>query len=823
MNDLRYAIRQLIKDPGFTIAVVLTLAIAIGGNTAIFSVLDGVLLRPAPFAELDRLVMVWETDRNSGTSHEPGSVPDFLDYREQATQFTRLAAVQGAEAILTPLDGQPVRMPALGVSHDFLPMVGIAPVRGRGFTAEDDVPGAAGVVLIGERFWERQYARSDTAIGATLSLSDRPVTIVGVVPDHAGFGAWQIFGAADYARVFADRGERADVEIWFPLQPNPAALPRSTHPIFMMGRLASSATPETAQKEMTQLAADLERTYPENTARGARVEKLEEVIFGPVRPALLVLLAAVAVVLIVACANVANLLLARGTARIREVAVRTALGAGAGRLARQFLIEGVLLASIGGAVGIMLAVWGTAALLRLAPADIPRLAEVGVNGRVLGVTVLVSLLVGIVFGLVPTLQAMRSNLQGHLKGETRGVISGGRTRARVRAGLVVAQLALSVVLVIGAGLLLRSFWQLQQVDTGFRPDRVLKAEFLLPRSRYPVNFANWPNFAEIHRFNDELLSRARSLPGVSAAAIAGNHPLDPGSTNSFVIVGREAEAANWPEISVRRVSEGYFETVGLPVRDGRGLTTGDGLSDPPAAVLNGAATRLFFAAASPIGQQIRFWGTSRTIVGVVADERFQGLANPAAPAVYVPTAQVPAVNGAEVLLLRTAGPPAALAEGIRSAVRGVDPALAVYGIEPLANTVSRSLGRQRFTMLLLGAFAGVAVLLALIGIHGMLTYLVARRGAELGIRLALGATRRSVAGLVLRQGLSLALLGIAVGLLGAYGATRLLRALVFGVTTTDPATFVAVALIVPVVTLFACWLPAQRATRIDPMEALRNE
>ncbi|HEX7050810.1 MAG TPA: ABC transporter permease [Longimicrobiales bacterium] len=821
LHDLRYALRTLRRTPGFTMVAVLTLALGIGANTAIFSVIDGVLLRPVPFADADRLMMVWETDRNSGTTREPASVPDYLDFGERSTRFERLAAFAGTELNLTPDDGAPLRLTALAVTHEFLPLVGIEPRIGRSFTAAEDAPGGPHAVLISEDLWARLFARDPGVVGRTLRLDDVVYTVIGVLPSGADFGTLQVLGAAAYGRSFADRGTATGVDVWVPLQPDPESLPRSTHPIFVLGRLAAGASVAAAQQELGAIAAELEATYPVNDGRGVFIEPLTDVVFGPVRPALVVLLGAVALVLLVACVNVANLLLARGTTRVREVAVRTALGAGAGRLGRQFLVESVVLTLVAAAAGVGLAFAGLELLLALAPADIPRLPDVGIDARVLVATLVVSVLVGIAFGAVPTLQARRIDVQSALKGAGRGA-SAGRERRRLRSALVVAELALAVVLVAGAGLLIRSFWRLQQVDTGFRAEGVLKAEFQLPTSRYAAGSPGWPDFPEMRRFNGDLLRRVRALPGVESAAIAGNHPLDAGFTNSFVVVGREAEAKNWPEISIRRVGAGYFETVGLPLLSGRTLRDSDDAFATPVLIINQTAARRFFADRDPLGQQIAFWGAARTIVGVVADEHVHGLARPAPPAAYAPFAQV-SRPGAEVLLLRTNGDPAALAPAVRRIVRELDPALAVYGVEPLAETVSRSIGQQRFTMALLAAFAALAIALAVIGVHGVLSYTVSRRTPEIGIRMALGASHGNVVGLVVGEGLRLALVGLALGIAGALAASRLLRSLLFGVTATDPATFAAVAAAILAAGALASWIPARRAARVDPMAALRNE
>lgn len=820
-QDLRYGLRQLANNPGFTAVAVITLALGIGANTAIFSVFDGVLLRPAPFEDSERLMMVWETDRNSGTTREPASLPDYLDYRERSEAFESLAAFAAGDVNLTRAEGEPLRLPALSATHELLPMVGIEPLLGRTFSPAETRPGGGNVVLLSEALWERLFRRDPAVLGETVRLDGIAFDIVGVVPDSADFGMLQVLGSAAYSRGYADRGGRQEVGVWLPLQQSTEVWTRDTHPMFMLGRLAAGTGADAAQQELSTIAAELEAAYPENDARGVHVEPLEQVIFGEVRPALLMLLCAVGLVLVVACANVANLLLARSAGRGREIAVRAALGAGSGRLGRQFLAEGVLLSLLGGAAGVTLAFFGTDLLLGFAPQEIPRLEAVGVNGRALTAALAISIAVGIAFALVPMLSARRADLVSGLQAEAGGA-RGSRGGNLLRSGLVVAELAGAVVLVVGAGLLVKSFWQILAVDPGFRAEQVLKAEFQLPRSRYPVDFAKWPDFREMHAFNDALLERVQALPGVEGAAISGSHPLDQGFTNSFQIVGREAESAGFAEISIRRVTPGYFDTVGLTVQRGRALAVGDGTQAARVAMINEAAAARYFPGRDPIGQRLAFWGDERRIVGVVANERFHGLTDEAPAAVYTPLAQTPS-PGSEVLLVRSSRDPATLAGAARAAIHEVDPQLAVFGVEPMQDTVGRSLSRQRFTMLLLGAFAVVAIVLAAVGVHGVLSYVVSRRTPEMGVRMALGASRGNVIGLVAGQGAKLAVLGLGIGLALAFVASRLLGSLLYGVTPTDPATFAAVAGAVFAIAMLATVLPARRATGIAPVEALRHE
>jgi predicted permease len=501
------------------------------------------------------------------------------------------------------------------------------------------------------------------------------------------------------------------------------------------------------------------------------------------------------------------------------VAVRLAIGAGRGRLARQFLAEGLVMTLTAALLGLGLAAVGVRALIALAPPTVPRLDAVSIDARVLALTLAVALVTGVVFTLVPLLQASRVAPQTTLRADS-GQASAGRARRRTQGVFVAVEMALAVVLVIGASLLARSFWAVLQVDPGFHAQGVLKAEYQLPDTRYPADFKRWPNWTEMHAFNARLLHRASQLPGVDAVAIAGNHPLDPGFTNSFQVVGREAESKTWPELSIRRVSPGYFRVTGLRLLDGRLLQDTDTTSSAPVILINAATAARFFAEQQPLGQRIRFWGTERTIVGVVANEKFKGITATDPLGAYVPLSQVP--GGYEVLLLRSEGDPRGLEAAVVRAVRDVDPALAVFGVEPLDQTVGRSVGQRRFAMVLLVIFAGVALVLAIIGIHGVLTHLVTDRRHELGIRVALGARPRRIAWLVVGEGVALAAVGIAAGLAIALASSRMLTSLLFGVAPTDPRTFVWVAVGLCLVAVSATYGPARRAVRVDPAALLKE-
>jgi putative ABC transport system permease protein len=816
-NDLVVTLRALKRSPQLTTAAVLTLALGIGASSAIVSVVDAVLLQPSPFEDPERLVMVWETDRASETSHEPASWPDVLDLGERSRTLSAIGSMTAVSATLTGA-GEPERISALGVTPGLPELLGVRPVRGRSFDAGEGTEGGPAVALLSEDFWRRRYGADPGVLGSAIVLDGEPVTVVGVLPAEADLGIRQVHAKADYSVPLAG----PEVQVWLAMVPSVESSPRQTHPFLTLGRLAPGASLEAAQGELAGIMADLERAYPENADRGVHLEPYDLVTFGPVRPALLVLLGAVAMVLLVACGNVANLMLARSAVRSRELAVRRALGAGWGRVARQFLVESAVLTGLGTAAALALAFGGLRLLVALAPDDIPRLDSAALDLRVLAFTVAVAVGTAAVFGLAPLARSRRLDLQGDLKAQA-GLTgaTGGREIRRFRGALVVAEVALAVALVIGAGVLLRSFWTLSGVDPGFRAANVTKLEYQLPSTRYPVDYSRWPNLPAITGFHAELLRQVQALPGVEAAAIASRHPLDPGFTNSFTVVGREAEGKDWPEIRCRFVTPGYVGTMNLPLVAGRDLTDGDVAGEPPVALINRAAAERYFAGRDPLGQQIRFWGTPWRIVGVIGDERFLGLAEEPEPAVYAPLYQAPQQSG--VLLVRAVGGPLPVAQPVRRILHRLDPQIALYGVEPLEATVAESIARPRFTATLLALFGAVAILLALIGVHGVLSYMVAQRAPEVAVRMALGATRGKVLALVLRDGAALAALGTAIGLAVAFAGARLLSSLVFGVAPRDAVTFSAVALGVMVMAIVASWLPARRAAGADPCVSLRSE
>ncbi len=820
LQELRFAIRALRRNPVFAAAAVLSLALGIGANTAIFSIVNGVLLRPAPFADLDRIAMVWETDRSSGTSREPASIPDLLDFQTRSRVFERLAAFAPIEMNASYGTSDPERLAGMAVSQEYFQTLGIQVIAGRTFAASEDRAGGPRAAIISDELWERRFQRDPGVFGRTLRLNDVETQIVGVMPGGADFGVLQVLGAAAYNRGFAERGGRPRVDLWLPLRPSPEAS-RGNHPIFVVGRLAVSSSFEAAQLEMTAIAADLERAYPEaNAARGAFIEPLETAVFGSVRPALYVLVGAVALVLLVACVNVANLLLARAASRVHEVTVRSALGASTARLVRQFVIEGFVLVGAGAMLGTLLGYASLGVLRSLAPATIPRVDEIRLDLGVLALTGGISLVIAMVFGLLPALQTRRLDLQSAMQRSGSRGAAGGRTARVLRSSLVVAELAMATTLMVGAGLMIRSLWTLQRVDPGFDAERVLKAEFQLPASRYPQNFAVFPNWPERLRLQTELESRLTAMPGVESVALATANPMDVGSTSSIRVVGREDEAAGWPEPSIRTVSTKYFSTLRVPVRAGRVFGSADHTSAGPVVVINESARARYFGERDPLGAQVNLWGAARTVVGVVGNERFKGLASDAPPAVYLPLAQAPT---ASAVLVRMTGDATMAAPLVRRVMQEIDPQLALFGVEPLSETVSGTMSQRRFTMLVLAVFAAAALALAIIGVHGVLSYAVAQRTREIGIRVALGADFARVRRLVLSEGVRLSAMGVGLGLLGALALARVMRTLLYGVGANDPATFAGVAALLGAVALLACWLPARQAARLDPLVALRAD
>jgi putative ABC transport system permease protein len=805
-QDLRYALRTLYRWPGFTAVVVLTLALGIGANAAIFSVVNAVLLRPLPYTAPDRLVFVLgtPTDGDSAKVGSLSSYPDYADFRERAKSFSQLAAMSVRQTTVTGQSFEPAIVSGSPVTANLFPMLGVAPALGRSFLAEEDKPGAPAVVIVSDQFWRQRLNTNPNVVGSALAVNGTPATIVGVMPPRFDFP-----------------GRAA---LWFPAAAPNDPRTRGQHSFSIVGRLAPGVTLATANREVAGIARQLETEYPGmNAKRGARVQGMAEAIVGDVRPALLVLLGSVGLVLLIVCVNVANLFLARATARTREVAVRTALGAGRSRLARQFLTESVVVTAIGSSLGLVVAYWGSKLLVSKAPRTIPRASEIGIDGNVLLFLLALSVITAVIFGVLPALQMSRGMPIASLREGGRGA-RGGIARRGLRQALVVSEVALAVVLVVGASLLVKSFWKMQRVDPGFVPDRMVVVQIQLPPSRY----AGFADGDRVRAFYADLYTRLTARPEVQSVAVAMQHPLAPGWTSSFTIAGREPPPAGQePESSIRPVMPGYFRAVGAKLLRGREIQESDGVGAPGVVVINEAFARLHFPNEDPLGRRIErasWWKgmpTSYEIVGIVADERFQGPRAPADPATYFSMAQF--TFNDNWLLVRTKGDPKPFIPHLRQIVWSMDRDLPLENVRTMDQILDESVADSRFNTVLLSLFAIVALVLAAIGIYGVLAYTVAQRTSEIGLRMALGAQRSSVLRLVVGNGLTLALIGVAIGAAGSLLATRALERLVFGVSTTDPVVFGAVALALTAVAGTAALVPALRASRVDPIVALRAD
>ena len=797
LRDFSVALRSLLRSPGFTVAAVLCLALAIGANTAIFSVIDAVLLRPLPYAQPERLVMLWEQNRQRPDGRNVVSPANFKDWRAEMKSVADAAAVFSIRSSMTGL-GDPVQLPVDAVTASFFRVLGVPPALGRVFTDEDDLPTAATVVVVSDGFWRQRLGGDPNALGRVITLGGSPAEIVGVMP--AGFTM-----------------PGSTAEIWAPLGLDPSRNYRigSGRYLNVIGRLAPGATVAQADAELRTIARRLEETYTDfNAGWTATVVSMQDQIVGGTRRTLLVLAGVVAFVLLIACANVANLALARAAARQREIAVRAALGASQWQVMRAQLAESVLVAGMGGALGLLLALWGTTALVAAAPANLPRAAEIGIDGRTLLVTAVLSLLTGILFGLAPALRSSREDLQGTLKDGARGA-----SRSRARGALVVVQVALSLVLLVGAGLMIRSFSRLSSIDAGFDAERVFSGKVSLPFRRYAEV---GPRLALV----DGLVDRVKAIPGVRAAGATWFLPFDgPGSRTSYWVGGRPIpESDKQPGTSVLAVTPGYFETLGIPVVRGEPFTAADGPTSRRVVVINEALARASFPGENPIGREIHMpWGDTlkAEIVAVVADVRSAGLDSMPEPTSYWPMSQFRTLSFA--ILARTDGDPAQLAAPIAAALHGFDADLPLAEPRSLDSYRSASIAARRFTMLLLGAFAGVALVLAAIGIAGVIANSVAQRTREIGVRLALGAQPGDVMRMVLRQGMTLVGAGVGVGVLGAFALTRVLESLLYGTAPTDAPTFIAVAALLTAIALAATWIPARRATLVSPLTALQAE
>jgi putative ABC transport system permease protein len=804
-KDVRYAVRTIAKSPAVSVVAILALAAGIGANTAIFSVVNAVLLSPLPYAEPDRLVSVW--GGRVGDEHERSSISyaDFDDWRRQNRSFERMAVWNYKQQILRA-GSEPVPLRGIIASADLLPMLGVQPAFGRFFTAEEDRAGAPDVVVLGYKAWKEQFNANPDVVGTSVMLGSKGVTIVGVMPEKFVF-------PANWSRV----------DYIAPAEPaiGKLAQQRSSQFIKCVAQLRRGVTVDEARSELATMCQQLAVAYPDtNTNRMAWMAPMHEDLVGDTRPALLILLGAVGLVLLIACANVANLLFARATARRREISIRAALGAGRARIVRQLLVESLLLAIVGAVAGMLLAVWGLDALVKFSPGDIPRLRNAGLDGSVLAFTAVITLVTTIAAGLAPALQLSTPSLSDALKEGSRGSTEGAGAR-RTRSALVAVQFALSVMLLVGAGLLVRSFLELRNVNPGFEPEGV----FTVSLNPGPTTY---PEADDRNRYFRQTLDTVRAAPGVDSAALIAPLPFSGWEmSTSFTVDGKPMPApGDEPSADIRYVSSDYFTTMKIPVVRGRAFDERDTKESTPVAVVNETFARKFFPNEEAVGQHLTVGADptdnpnppSREIVGVVGDAYHESLDAKPGPEYYIPYTQD---DGATYwVAARGAGVTAA---GLREAVRSVDRNIYIEAPEPLTENIGDSINRQRFNTLLLGLFAAVALLLATVGIYGVMSYAVARRTHDIGIRMALGASAGRIMREVVGQGIGMALAGTAVGLAGAFALCRALESLLFGVTATDPVTFAIVTGVLLAVALAACFIPARWAARVDPMIALRDE
>jgi len=797
LKDLHYAARILRRSPGFTITAILTLGLGIGANTAIFSVVNATLLRPLPFPHPERIVAIQNQYKALGLDSASASVADYVDYRQQRHLFSEVAAIDTNDVNLTGVD-RPERLQCGEATSGLFNVLGVQPVLGRVFTYDEDQPGRNQVVVLTTDLWKRRFGGDPAIIGRTIHLNDKPYTVVGIVPSilrwFAPLDAWIPTGFTPQDMAPARRGDQF---------------------LFVLARRARAGMAAFGHT----LAKRFPDNYPPSSGWAIRVDSLNELLVGDVRGGLIVLLAAVGFVLLIACANVANLLLSRAAARTRELSIRAALGAARWRIARQLLTESVLLGVAGGAAGLLFGAWGMGLLVNYGPQQLPRLDEVTLDGRVLAFTAAIAILTGILFGLAPVVQLAAGNLHDMLKSGARGS-SGGVRRQRTRSVLVVCEVALSLVLLVGAGLLLRSFNRLERVDPGFRTHHVLTFSVSLP----PAGYAT---LSRTSGFFHALLDRVASLPGVTAAGAVNPLPFSGNnSSGSFLIEGVNVPAgATAPHADQRVVSPDYFKAMGIPLRRGRLLTDADREGAPLAVVIDDACARQYWKGQDPIGRHLRLTGASSpwaTVVGIAGHVRHNALDDQSRKATfYWSYLQKPAQSLAFVV--HTANDPRPLANAVESAVSSLDKDVPVFDVKTMDQRVSASLANRRFAAWLLTVFSSIAMLLAAVGLYGVMTQTVLQRSREIGVRMALGAQARDVLRMVLRQGAVLIAVGVAAGSLAALLLTSLMKSLLFGVSPADPLTFLGVAVLLIAVALIATYLPARRATRIDPVTTLRYE
>jgi predicted permease len=803
VQDLRYALRTLRKNPGFAAIAVLTLALGIGANTAIFSIVNAVLLRPLPFPQANRIVAVYQTLERNGVHRNGVSYPNFADWQQQSHSFEQMGAFHESDVTLTGV-GDPEIIPGAVVTSGLLSALSVRPVAGRLLMPDDDQPGAGAVVVLSERLWRRRFGAAADLVGKTITLDKQVFTVAGILP-------------ADFQFPF----QNPPADLWIPVQQDTQLknlIPhRGGHYLSSIARLKPGVTLREAETELVGINASLTKQYPrENGGWGIRIAPLQHELVGDVQLGLLVLLSAVALVLLIACANVANLLLARATSRSRELAVRAALGAGRKRIVRQLLTESLLLGGIGGALGAASAWWAVRGLVQLLPDDLPRIHAIQVDGWVLGFTLLLSVLVSLVFGLAPAMQATSVNLVNGLKEGARGNSDG--SGRRLRGVLIISEVALAVVLLTGAGLLVHSFLALQNVSPGFRVNGILTASVALPQSQYtkPEEWA---------RYSDQGLARIKTIPGVTSAAVVMGLPMSGDRVNlAFEIDGRPQAPEDRVSANFASVSREYFQLFGIPLLRGRVFDDRDTAPSQKIAVVSEAFVHRYFPNEEAVGKHLSFGfpeRASREIVGVVGDVRQVSLDAAAEPEMYVPFEQSP-VWGMN-FVVRTAGDPAALASAVRERIQEADKDLPVVDVQPMTVYLRESMAQPRFRTLLLGLFGVVALVLAAVGIYGVISYSVAQRTQEIGLRMALGADPAQVLRLVVGQGMKLVLVGLAAGVAGAFGLTRLFSSLLFGITAGDPLTYFGTAFVLIVVSLLACYIPARRAMSVDPLVALRYE
>jgi len=813
-QDLRFAARMLRKSPGFTAVAVLTLALGIGANTAIFTVVNGVVLKPLPFPQPDRLVMLLEKQLSDGTL---GTVApaNFFDWREQSHSFDKMAAIDPYPDFILNGSGEPQRLTGAAVSSDFFSLLGIHIALGRDFLSEEDRPGYNRVVILSYSTWLHYFGGRPDIVGRQLTLNDTAYSVVGVLPRD--------FSLVSKASDFQSRNR---FDLWTPLAlaSPPEPWQRGTHPLCVFARLKPGIPLQQAQTDLNQVAANLQPLYPtDDKERGITAVRLGEHVVANVRIALFTLLAAVGMVLLMACANIANLLLSRAVTRQKEIALRVALGATRRRLAQQLLTESMVLVILGGSLGLSIARLAVPAVVHYLPADLPRASEIAVDGRVLVFTSLLSLFTGILFGLLPLLQSKQVNANDSLKQNGRGMATG---QSRLRSALIIGQIAVALVLLVGAGLMTKSFWMLLRVSPGFRIEHILTARLSLPPRYANGNVFGIGQHRRISAFQRELLGRVRGIPGVQSAAFTAYLPLSgTDSSWAFDIEGRPEKPPGVYDITnYRPVSADYFETVGIPVQRGRSFDPADNEDSPLVVVVNESMARTYWNQQNPVGQRVRFsdqrW---RTIVGVVGNVRHESLGTKPEPEMYIPYGQIANVESRPTIVLRASIEPTSLTGALRKAVSEVDASVPLDQIETMKQIVSVSVGEPRFRTAVLLMFAILALFVASIGLYGVMSYLMSQRTREFGIRLAVGASSGALLRLVLGQAAKLVSIGICLGLVGAMVVARAISSLLYGISPFDTATFASVSLVLAVVAFLASYIPARRAASIDPMVALRYE